>query len=334
MAVIPKKGTRMQNKHYKYDPETLSYKEVHRGAGYYMRRGLFHLTFGIVVSIGLFFAYMYLFDSPKEKRLKREQHELLAQYEQMSQRLEQIEEVLDDIHNRDENIYRVIYEADSIPVSVRKAGFGGVNRYKEMVNLPSSELVIETAKRLDVISRELYVQSKSFDEIIGLVNRNTEMLSRIPAIMPINNKDLTRTASGWGWRIHPVYKIKKFHEGMDFSAPVGTEIYATGDGTVQTVQTSYSGYGKHVKIDHGFGYITIYAHMSGFNVREGQRVKRGDVIGYVGSTGISTGPHLHYEVVKKGQKVNPQLYYFQEDLDADDYERMIEISTNSNRTFD
>ena len=295
---------------------------------------MFHISFGMVVSIGLFFIYMNLFDSPKEKRLKREQHELLAQYEQMSRRLGQIEEVLDDIHSRDENIYRVIYEADSIPVSVRKAGFGGINRYKDMESLPNSKLVMETAKKLDIVSRELYVQSKSFDEIISLVNRNNDMLRCIPAIMPINNKDLTRTASGWGWRIHPVYKIKKFHEGMDFSAPIGTEVYATGDGTVSVVETSYSGYGKHVKINHGFGYESIYAHMSKFNVKVGQKVKRGDVIGYVGSTGISTGPHLHYEVVKKGQKVNPQLYYFQEDLDPDDYERMIEISTNSNRTFD
>ena len=324
----------MQNKHYKYDPDTLSYKEVRRGISYYAKRALFHLSFGMVVSIGLFFVYMYIFDSPKEKRLKREQHELITQYEQMSRRLSQIEEVLEDIHSRDENIYRVVYEADSIPVSVRKAGFGGINRYKDMANLPSSDLIIETSKKLDVVTRQLYVQSKSFDEIIGLVNKNNEMLSHLPAIMPINNKDLTRTASGWGWRIHPIYKIKKFHEGMDFSAPIGTEVYATGDGTVSTVETSYSGYGKHVKIDHGFGYVTIYAHMSKFNVKVGQKVKRGDIIGFVGTTGISTGPHLHYEVVKKGQKVNPQLYYFQEDLDADDYERMIEISTNSNRTFD
>ncbi len=324
----------MQNTHYKYDPETLSYKEIKKGLRYYLKRAAFHVTFGLVVSIGLFFVYVYLFDSPKEKKLKREQHELLAQYEQMNRRLEQIEDVLEDIHSRDENIYRVIYEADSIPVSVRKAGFGGVNRYKEMESLPNSDLIVSTAKRLDVVSKQLYVQSKSFDEIIYLVNKNNEMLRCIPAIMPINNKDLTRTASGWGWRIHPVYKIKKFHEGMDFSAPVGTEIYATGDGVVTCVETSYSGYGKHIKISHGFGYETIYGHMSGFKVKVGQKVKRGDVIGYVGSTGISTGPHVHYEVVKKGQKVNPQLYYFQEDLDADDYERMIDISTNSNRTFD
>lgn len=324
----------MQNKHYKYDPDSLSYKEVKRGLGYYAKRAAFHISFGVVISVCLFFAYVYLFDSPKEKKLKREQKELVAQYEQMSKRLDQIEDVLEDIHTRDENIYRVIYEADSIPVSVRKAGFGGINRYKAMEGLPNSELVMETARRLDVVSRQLYVQSKSFDEIIDLVNRNNDMLSCIPAIMPIKNEDLTRTASGWGWRIHPVYKIKRFHEGMDFTAPVGTEIYATGDGIVEAVTSSYSGYGKHVKINHGFGYETVYAHMSKFNVRKGQKVKRGDVIGEVGSTGLSTGPHLHYEVHKKGAKVNPQLYYFQEDLDADDYERMIEISSNSNRTFD
>ena len=236
----------MQNTHYKYDPETLSYKEIKRGMKYYAKRAVFHLTFGLVVSIGLFFLYVYIFDSPKEKKLKREQHELLAQYEQMNRRLDQIEQVLEDIHSRDENIYRVIYEADSIPVSVRKAGFGGINRYKEMETMPNSDLIIATAKRLDVVSKQLYVQSKSFDEIIKLVNSNNEMLRCIPAIMPINNKDLTRTASGWGWRVHPVYKIKKFHEGMDFSAPVGTEIYATGDGVVASVDVKS---GDSVKTD-------------------------------------------------------------------------------------
>lgn len=324
----------MHNKHYKYDPETLSYKEVKRGLGYYLKRSVYHLSVGVVLSIGLFALYTRFFDSPEEKKLKREQHELLAQVDQMSRRLHQIEDVLEDIHVRDENIYRVIYEADSIPVSVRKAGFGGIDRYKELEDMTNSKLVVETAKRLDVVARQLYVQSKSFDEIIDLVNRNNEMLSSMPAIMPIKNKDLTRTASGWGWRIHPVYKLKKFHEGMDFSAPTGTEVYATANGTVAEVATSFSGYGKHIRINHGFGYQTIYAHMSAFSVKPGQKVKRGDVIGKVGSTGLSTGPHLHYEVVKKGQKVNPQLYYFQEDLDADDYERMIEISNNSNRTFD
>ncbi|MCQ2205034.1 MAG: M23 family metallopeptidase [Bacteroidales bacterium] len=324
----------MAKEHYKYNPESLSYDVVKHGFKYYVSRLFFHMSVGLVLGVGFFFLYMYVIDSPEEKKLKRENHELLVQYELMNKKLAQIEDVLEDVHMRDENIYRVIYEADSIPVSVRKAGFGGINRYESMEGMENSDMVISTAKRLDMIAKELYVQSVSFDEIIELAKRNDELIKCIPAIMPINNKDLTRTASGWGWRIHPIYKIKKFHEGMDFSAPTGTEIYATGDGVVTTVATAFSGYGKHVKIDHGFGYGSIYGHMSKFNVKVGQKVKRGDVIGYVGSTGTSTAPHLHYEVVLKDKKVNPQFYYFQEDLTAEEYDRMIEISTNSNKTFD
>lgn len=324
----------MAKEHYKYNPESLSYDVVHHGAKYYFSKFIMHISVGVVLGVGFFFLYEYLIDSPKEKQLKRENHELLAQYEMMSHKLDQIEQVLDEVHQRDENIYRVIYEADSIPLSVRKAGFGGVNRYEALEEMTNSELVIETAKRLDIVAKQLYVQSVSFDEIIELAKNNDELIKCVPAIMPINNKDLTRTASGWGWRIHPIYKIKKFHEGMDFSAPTGTEIYATGDGVVTTVATAFSGYGKHVKIDHGFGYMSIYGHMSEFKVKVGQHVKRGDVIGLVGSTGTSTAPHLHYEVALKGKKVNPQFYYFQEDLTADEYDRMIEISTNTNKTFD
>ncbi len=321
-------------KQYQYNPESLSYDVVKHGFKYYVGRFFMHISVGLVLGAGFFALYIYLLDSPEEKKLKRENHQLFTQYELMNQKLKQIEDVLEDIHMRDENIYRVIYQADSIPASVRKAGFGGINRYEALEELSNSELIIETAKRLDIVQKELYVQSVSFDEIIELAKRNDELIKCIPAIMPINNKDLTRTASGWGWRIHPIYKIKKFHEGMDFSAPSGTEIFATGDGTVTAVETAFSGYGKHVKIDHGFGYQTIYGHMNKFNVKVGQKVKRGDVIGYVGSTGTSTAPHLHYEVSLKGQKVNPQFYYFQEDLTPDEYDRMIEISTNTNKTFD
>ncbi len=324
----------MAKGHYKYNPETLSYDVVKYGFKYYVSRFFVHASVGTVLGVAFFFVYIYVFDSPEEKKLKRENHELLSQYELMNKKLDQIEEVLEDVHMRDENIYRVIYEADSIPMSVRKAGFGGVNRYEALEEMDNSELVIETARRLDQVSKELYVQSVSFDEIIDLVKKNDEMTKCIPAIMPISNKDLSRTASGWGWRIHPIYKIKKFHEGMDFSAHAGTEIFATGDGVVTAVETSYSGYGKHVKIDHGFGYGSLYGHMSAFNVKVGQHVKRGDVIGYVGSTGTSTAPHVHYEVILKGKKVNPQFYYFQEGLSAEEYDRMIEISTNTNKTFD
>ncbi len=324
----------MAKTHYKYNPETLSYTEVKHGVKYYSSRLLFHISFGLAFGVVLFFLFIYVFDSPEEKSLKRENQELLAQYELMNDKLDQIEQVLEDVQMRDENIYRVVYEADSIPTSVRKAGFGGINRYEGLEDMTNSEIVIETARRLDVITKQLYVQSVSFDEIVNLAKRNEELIKCIPAIMPINNKDLTRTASGWGWRIHPIYKIKKFHEGMDFSAPTGTEIYATGDGVITDVKTSYSGYGKHIKVNHGFGYTTLYAHLNGFNVRVGQKVKRGEVIGYCGSTGTSTAPHLHYEVHHKGKKVNPQFYYFQEDLSPEEYDRMIEISINTNKTFD
>lgn len=319
---------------YQYNPESLSYIAVKRGFKYYLSVGLFYLFFGGVLGVAYFCAFIYLFDSPEEKKLKRENQELLSQYEVMNRKLDQLEVVLADIQVRDENIYRVIYEADSIPTSVRRAGFGGVNRYENLEGLSNSELVISTAKRLDVVTKQLYVQSISFDEIIDLARRNREMIQCVPAIMPISNRDLRRTASGWGWRIHPIYKIKKFHEGMDFSAPVGTEIYATGNGVVEMVVSSYSGYGKHVRINHGFGYQSLYAHMDAFKVRVGQEVKRGDVIGYVGNTGTSTAPHVHYEVICRGKKVNPQLYYFQEDLSAEEYEKMISISSNTNKTFD
>lgn len=324
----------MAKTHYKYNPETLSYTEVKHGIKYYSSRFLFHVAFGTALGALLFVLFVYLLDSPEEKMLKRENQELLAQYELMNDKLNQIELVLEDVQMRDENIYRVVYEADSIPTSVRKAGFGGINRYEGLEDMTNSEIVIETARRLDIITKQLYVQSVSFDEIVGLAKRNEELIKCIPAIMPINNKDLTRTASGWGWRIHPIYKIKKFHEGMDFSAPTGTEIYVTGDGVVVDVKSSFSGYGKHIRVDHGFGYRTLYAHLSGFNVKVGQKVKRGEVIGYCGSTGTSTAPHLHYEVHLKGKKVNPQFYYFQEDLSPEEYDRMIEISTNTNKTFD
>lgn len=319
---------------YKFDPESLTYNPIHHGPKYYIGLVLKQCAYGLVIGAIFFALFVYFIDSPKEKQLIRDNQELLSQYEIMNHRLAQIEDVLDDIHMRDENIYRVIYEADSIPTSIRKAGFGGVNRYESLESMTNSDMVIATAKRLDIAAKQLYVQSVSFDEIVSLAKRNKEMLECIPSVMPINNRDLTRTASGWGWRIHPIYKIKKFHEGMDFSAPAGTEIYATGDGVVSTVKTAFSGYGMHVKIDHGFGYESVYAHMSKFNCKVGQKVKRGDVIGFVGSTGTSTAPHLHYEVQLKGKKVNPQFYYFQEDLTPEEYERMIEISVNSNRTFD
>jgi murein DD-endopeptidase MepM/ murein hydrolase activator NlpD len=319
---------------YRYNPETLSYDKINKGYKYYISRASIYFLFVLLVAMLTYIIYPYVFQSPLEKRLERENQQLLTQYDIMNKKLDQLELVLEDVELRDENIYRTIFQADSIPSSIRRAGFGGVNRYRHLEDMDNADLVINTAKRLDIVMKQLYVQSTSFDEVISLAMRKEEMLRCRPAIMPISNTDLKRTASGWGYRIHPIYKVKKFHEGMDFSAPIGTDVYATAEGTVTKLTDEKTGYGKRIEIDHGFGYTTLYAHLDQFNVKVGQKVKRGDVIGYVGNTGGSTAPHLHYEVHVKGRKVNPQHYYFKEDLTAEQYEKMIQISSNSNQTFD
>ena len=237
------------------------------------------------------------------------------------------------MQNRDDNIYRTIFEAEPLNYSVRKAGFGGSNRYKELEKMENSKMVLETAKRLDILRSKVVIQSKSYDDLVKMAVNKEKMLGSIPAIQPIANKDLERTASGWGYRIHPIYKIRKFHYGIDFTAPTGTEIYVTGDGVVEKIDRSLRGYGNSIVINHGYGTKTIYGHMTAFNVKQGQKVKRGDVIGYVGNTGLSTAPHLHYEVERNGEKVNPINYFFN-DLTADEYDRMIDISMRPGQSFD
>lgn len=286
----------------------------------------------VFASIILFVAYTF-FDSPKEIALKRENEQLKLQYTVINKDVAQIKNVLSNIIHRDNNIYRVIFEAEPISKDVREAGVGGVNRYIGLEGYKFSELVINTRKTIDNISQKLYIQSKSFDEIVELAKQKEELLQSIPAIQPITNEDLTRVASGFGYRIHPIHKIRKMHTGMDFTAPTGTQIYATGDGVIESVKKSKRGYGNHVVIKHQFGYKTRYAHMSRFNVKKGQKVKRGDVIGFVGNTGSSTGPHLHYEVEKDDRKVNPYNYYFN-DLTPEEFDRMIELSSSANQSFD
>jgi murein DD-endopeptidase MepM/ murein hydrolase activator NlpD len=258
---------------------------------------------------------------------------MTIQYDLIHREMSNVETVLEDLQKTDDNLYRTIFEAEPIPSTLRDGGIGGVNRYEALEGYNNSNLVIETANRLDKIRKKVYVQSKSFDDLIKLARNKEDMLKAIPAIIPISNKDLTRTASGFGWRIHPIYKISKFHFGMDFTAPLGTEIYATGNGTVVGLLSSQRGLGKHIIIDHGFGYTSIYAHLSNFNVRVGQKVQRGDIIGYVGSTGTSVANHLHYEIKLNGVSVDPVNYYF-EDLSASEYERMIEIASKTGQSFD
>ena len=317
---------------YRFNPETLSFDKIERNLRSLISKILGYLSTGVASGLIFFVIFLQFFDSPETKRLKRQNQQLLSQYNLMNKDLEKISGVLEDIQYRDDNIYRAIFEAEPIPPTVRKAGFGGTNRYLNLESMDNSELIINTAKKLDIISKQTYIQSKSLDDVVKMAMNREKMLANMPSIMPISNKDLKQTASGWGMRIHPIYRIPRFHYGMDFTAPTGSDVFSTGNGIVKEVGRE-SGYGNIVVIDHGFGYETLYGHLHRSNVKLGQKVNRGDIIGFVGNTGASTAPHLHYEVIKNGQKVNPQNYYFQ-DLTPDEYEKMIEISSNMGQSFD
>ncbi len=318
---------------YQFDKRTLTYKKVTLSVQQVLWRVLSYVAAGAVFSAIVLVSFTAFFDSPKEKQLKREIAQLELQYKVMNDRMIQMNQVLAELQEKDDNIYRVIFEAEPIPRSMRDAGFGGVNRYQHLDAFTNSELIKETAMRLDRLTKKMVVQSRSFDEVIELAKGKAQLLASIPAIQPVSNDKLTRIASGFNYRVHPIYKIMHFHTGIDFTAPIGTEIFATGDGKVTAVERESRGYGNHVVINHGFGYETLYAHMSRFKVSVGEKVKRGDVIGYIGSTGTSTAPHLHYEVIKNGEKINPINFFFN-DLSAEEYDKVVELSSRSNQSFD
>jgi murein DD-endopeptidase MepM/ murein hydrolase activator NlpD len=323
----------MPNSRYKFNPESLSFDKIRLGLGAILLRGLAYFVGSLLIALAYYVIFAAFFDSPKEKALLREIDQLTLQYDIVHREMDNLEKVIDQLQETDDNLYRTIFEAEPIPSTLRDGGVGGINRYKELEGFENSKIVIETTKKLDKLRKQIYVQSKSFDDLIALAMRKEEMLRSIPAIMPISNKDLTRTASGFGLRIHPIYKIIRFHAGMDFTAPSGTEIYVTGDGTVASVISSKRGLGNHIIINHGFGYTSVYAHLDRFNVHPGQKVRRGDVIGFVGSTGLSLAPHLHYEIKLNGTNVDPVNYYFN-DLTPEEYERMIEIASKTGQSFD
>ena len=323
----------MPKKKYRFNPETLSYEQHGVSLKERLTRFLTYFSSSLAFAIVIVIVIINNYETPRTKEVARENQRLLTQVRLMQKDLQDIEKVLDDIQQRDDNIYRVIFETEPIPSTIRKAGFGGAKKYAHLENLSNSQLIIETSKKLDIVAKQAYIQSKSYDEVLNLALDKEKMLAAIPAIQPVANQDLKRTASGWGFRIHPIYKIRKFHYGMDFTSPVGTDVYATGDGVVKDVVNSNVGYGKYIEIDHGYGYTTLYAHLNDFNVRKGQKVKRGEVIGYVGNTGTSTAPHLHYEVHRNGTAVNPQNFYYM-DLTPVEYERMIALSTNMGQSFD
>ncbi len=318
---------------YHFNTSSLKYEKVVVSWKKRLLRVFGWLSTAVVFGVVIMLLAYNLLDSPKEKQLRRQLEETSYQLDLLKQRSVQVEAVLRDIQERDNTIYRVIFETEPIPSSVREAGYGGADRYRELRDLYNADQVTEVTKRMDKLSKQLYVQSKSFDEVWQLAKNKSTMLASIPAIQPVANKDLKRMASGYGMRIHPIYKTAKMHTGMDFTAPVGTEIYATGNGIVGRVEFNGRGYGNNVVISHGFGYQTLYGHMSRMTVRPGQRVNRGDLIGYVGNTGTSTGPHLHYEVLRGGRPVNPVNFYYN-DLTPEEYEKMLELSSKAGQSFD
>ena len=322
----------MRKVYYIYNPKTRTYDSIYPTMRQRVMSYLRRLFVGMGLGAGSFIVLLLIFGSPSEKDLRMENSRLQAQYHILSSRLDESLQVMKGLQQRDDNLYRVMMQADPVADALRTPSYNKTNRYEDLMELPSAKLVVNTTQKMDLLERQLYIQSKSFDEVLALCKKHDEMLECIPAIQPVSNKDLKQTASGYGTRIDPIYKTVKFHSGMDFSANVGTPVYATGNGVVR--KAGWEGlYGNCIQIDHGFGYVTRYAHLSKIDVRVGQKVVRGETIGKVGTTGKSTGPHLHYEVMVKGQIVNPVNYYFM-DLNADDYDRMVEIAANHGKVFD
>ncbi|WP_024772722.1 M23 family metallopeptidase [Aquimarina macrocephali] len=320
---------------YYYDSETLSYRRIEQKKG----RKFGIAALGVISSFlaGFVLLLIYLnipqLETPKEKAYKRELENMQLQYDLMNQRLKRDENILKEIAERDDNIYRLYFGANPIPGELRNAGFGGVNRYKNLEGFENSDIIVESSERIDKLTKQIVVQSKSLDEIASLAEKKEELLATIPAIQPIQNSDLKRMASGYGWRSDPFTKARKFHYGMDFSASTGTPVYASGNGVVTRADANSSGYGKHIRVDHGFNYVSLYAHLSKYNVEKGQKVKRGDVIGYVGSTGRSVAPHLHYEIFKDGEKINPRNFYYGS-LTSEEFDQMLKASNLINETLD
>jgi murein DD-endopeptidase MepM/ murein hydrolase activator NlpD len=320
---------------YYYDSENLAYRKIVT-----KKRKKFVVVVLFLLSSALFGFLIFLvllntpyFETPKDKAQAREIENLKLHYAVLNKRMDQIDHVMAVLEDRDDNLYRVYFNATPVSNKERKSGFSGMNRYKELEGYDNSKLVLNTTKRIDLITKELAVQSKSLDYILKLAKAKNNLLAAIPAIQPVRNENLKRMASGFGYRTDPFTKARKMHEGMDFTAKTGTPIFATGDGVVAKADNTASGYGNHVVIRHGFGYETLYGHLSAYKCRAGQRVKRGDIIGLIGSTGRSEGPHLHYEVHKNGTAVNPLNFYYG-NISAVEYVAISQLANQENQSLD
>lgn len=318
---------------YQFNTKSLKIERVQVGFAERLKRWLFSLAFGLVFGvIVIVLAYNFV-SSPRERILKNELEQYKLNYKILNDRMKNVQTVLDDLQDRDDNIYRVIFEAEPVPSSVRKAGYGGADRYAKLSGVSNTGIIQSTTKKLDMITSQMVVQSKSFDEVFNLAKNKEKIIASIPAIQPIDFHDLRRIGSYFGYRTDPFYKVIKFHEGIDFAAAVGTPVYATGDGVVTEAEFNRGGYGMCIKINHGYSYETFYAHLSRMKVKVGQKITRGMIIGFVGNTGKSTAPHLHYEVHKGGEPIDP-IYFFFNDITPLEYQAMIEQSTRPSQTLD
>jgi murein DD-endopeptidase MepM/ murein hydrolase activator NlpD len=325
----------MRKSKYIYDPLTLAYKKVERTWKHILRDTSLFLLASALLGVLFFFVIQLVIDSPKEKSLKRELDEVLLTYEQLDERLNKLMLVLGNMEKRDDEIYRVIFESEPPPAEIRLSGLaGGALRYESIQDLSNGVLLEKTSRKVDELTKRIAIQSESLDELASLANNKEALLDALPAIRPVKDQPGTRFSSGFGYRIHPIYKVRKKHPGVDFSAKKGTPIYASADGIVISNDIfGGRGFGKHITISHGFGYHTLYAHMDKAIKKRGQRVKRGDLIGYIGNTGRSTAPHLHYEVIKNGRRVNPINYFFN-DLSPTQYDDLVRSAAISNQSFD
>jgi murein DD-endopeptidase MepM/ murein hydrolase activator NlpD len=322
----------MAKNKYKINPVTLAMERVEHGFRYWLRQTGYYLFAGILIGAVFLFLILTFFPSPRERQLLRAKDAIESQMEVLSHQVDQMQLVMADLQQRDENLYRVLFEAEPIPLNIRQGAQRKIDYYEQLSRMTNSELLADLTLKVDLLQKEMYVQSKSYDDIVQMAQTQEIRMENIPAIQPVLNKDLTRVASGYGMRIDPVYHVRKFHQGMDFTAPTGTEIFATGNAKV-VFSGWKQGYGNTVILDHGYGYQTLYAHLYKSLVNVGQKVRRSDVIALVGNTGKSTGPHLHYEVRLHGKAVDPRNYYFY-DLSPEDYDRMIQLSNNFGRMLD
>ena len=317
---------------YKINPQTLALEQVEHGLRYWLRQTGIYIFGGIVLGVVFLYLFLYFFPSPREKQLLKEKETIQSQMEVLNSQVDQMQIVMADLQQRDDNLYRVLFGAEPIPLSIRQGTQRKIDYYEQIAQMTNSQLTADLTLKVDMLEKELYVQAKSYDEILELTKTKEIRMENIPSIQPVMNKDLKRVASGYGMRIDPVYHVRRFHQGMDFTAPTGTEVFATGNAKVEFAGWK-QGYGNTVILDHGYGYKTLYAHLYKILVRKGQRVRRSDVIALVGNTGKSTGPHLHYEVRLNGRAVDPRNYYFN-DLSPEEYDQMIQLSNNFGEMLD